>query len=90
MPWKERSVVDGRLRFVARLLEGEPMSHVCREFGENRIQDLRGLQGAWARAPRSMKMGTGTTLSLSHYDEASRHALQSANLRRPTILRYAL
>jgi hypothetical protein len=40
-----------------------------------------------AGAPRSMKMGT--TLSLWHYDEASRDALQSAYLRRPTILRYA-
>ena len=36
MPWKESSVVDERLRFVARLLEGEPMSHMCREFGISR------------------------------------------------------
>ena len=35
LPWKE-SVMDERLRFVARLLEGEPMSHVCREFGISR------------------------------------------------------
>jgi transposase InsO family protein len=28
--------MDERLRFVARLLEGEPMSHVCREFGISR------------------------------------------------------
>ena len=36
MPWKESSVMDERLRFVARLLEGEPMSNVCREFGISR------------------------------------------------------
>jgi integrase len=36
MPWKESSVMNERLRFVARLLEGEPMSHVCREFGISR------------------------------------------------------
>jgi len=36
MPWKESSVMDERLRFVARLLEGEPMSDVCREFGISR------------------------------------------------------
>jgi transposase InsO family protein len=36
MPWKESSVMDERLRFVARLLEGEPMSHVCLEFGISR------------------------------------------------------
>src|SRR6201991_5320332 len=33
MPWKESSVMDERLRFVARLLEGERMSLLCREFG---------------------------------------------------------
>jgi transposase InsO family protein len=36
MPWKESSVMDERLRFVARLLEGEPMTAVCREFGISR------------------------------------------------------
>ena len=32
MPWKESSVMEERLRFVARLLEGEAMSDLCREF----------------------------------------------------------
>jgi transposase len=36
MPWKECSVMDERLRFVARLLDGEAMSDVCREFGISR------------------------------------------------------
>jgi transposase InsO family protein len=36
MPWKASSVVDERLRFVARLLEGEAMSQMCREFGISR------------------------------------------------------
>jgi transposase len=36
MPWTECSVVDERLRFVARLLDGEGMSEVCREFGISR------------------------------------------------------
>lgn len=36
MPWKESSVMDDRLRFVARLLEGEQMSLLCREFGISR------------------------------------------------------
>ncbi|MBL9035992.1 MAG: transposase [Rhodospirillaceae bacterium] len=36
MPWKECSVMDERLRFVARLLEGEQMSLLCREFGISR------------------------------------------------------
>src|SRR6188472_1237729 len=36
MPWKECSVMDERLRFVAKLLDGESMSEVCREFGISR------------------------------------------------------
>jgi len=36
MPWEESSVMEERLRFVARLLEGEQMSHLCREFGISR------------------------------------------------------
>jgi transposase len=36
MPWKECSVVDGRLRFVAQLVDGEPMAEACRAFGISR------------------------------------------------------
>jgi transposase InsO family protein len=36
MPWKETSVMEERLRFVVRLLEGEGMSDACREFGISR------------------------------------------------------
>ena len=36
MPWKECSVMEERLRFVARLLDGERMSDVCRQFGISR------------------------------------------------------
>lgn len=36
MPWMECSVMEERLRFVARLLDGEGMSAVCREFGISR------------------------------------------------------
>jgi len=36
MPWRETSVMEERLRFVAQLLEGEGMSEVCRVFGISR------------------------------------------------------
>ncbi len=36
MPWKVSSVMEERLRFVARLLDGEAMTEVCREFGISR------------------------------------------------------
>jgi transposase-like protein len=36
MPWKDGTKMDERLRFVARRLEGESMSDLCREFGISR------------------------------------------------------
>ena len=47
MPWKECHVEDERLRFVARLLDGEKMARLCAEFEipGNRLQDLRPLPG---------------------------------------------
>jgi len=36
MPWRECSVMEERLRFVARLLDGEAMTDMCREFGISR------------------------------------------------------
>ena len=36
MLWKECSVMDERLQFVARRLAGEPMAELCREFGISR------------------------------------------------------
>lgn len=32
MPWKESCVMDERMKFVARLLEGDSMTELCREF----------------------------------------------------------
>ncbi len=37
MPWKETCVMDERLRFVGRLLSGEKMAPLCREFGISRV-----------------------------------------------------
>ena len=36
MPRKESSVMDERLRFFARLVDDEPMTQVCRDFGISR------------------------------------------------------
>ena len=36
MPWKKCHTVDERLRFVARVLEGEKMAPLCAEFGISR------------------------------------------------------
>src|SRR5207302_2725550 len=48
MPWKECSVMDERLQFVARRLAGEAMAELCREFGISRktgYKNLRSLSG---------------------------------------------
>jgi transposase InsO family protein len=60
MPWKECSVVEERLRFVARLLDGESMSEVCRQFGISRktgykIYDRYKEQGLEALSDRSRR-----------------------------------
>ncbi len=37
MPWKECKPMDERLRFIARLLDGEKMTTVCKDFGISRV-----------------------------------------------------
>ena len=36
MPWKKSVVMDEKMRFIARLLQGERMASLCREFGISR------------------------------------------------------
>src|SRR6266478_1429871 len=58
MPWKERSVVEERMRFVLRLKDGESMASLCREFGISRVTGYKiydrykecGLEGLTDRA----------------------------------------
>ena len=60
MPWKECHVMDERLRFVARLLEGEKMAALCEEFGISRKTGYKiyqryqqiGVQGLTDRSRR--------------------------------------
>ncbi len=60
MPWKECHIVDDRLRFVARVLDGEKMAPLCREFGISRKTGYKifdrykdcGVQGLTDRSRR--------------------------------------
>ena len=60
MPWKECSVMDERLQFVARRLAGEQMADLCREFGISRKTGYKifdryqecGVQGLTDRSRR--------------------------------------
>jgi len=60
MPWKECHIVDERIRFVARLLDGEQMAGLCEEFGISRktgykIYDRYKEHGAEAFTDRSRR-----------------------------------
>jgi transposase InsO family protein len=60
MPWKVSSEMDERLRFIARLLEGEAMTDLCVEFGISRktgykIYDRYKESGAEALNDRSRR-----------------------------------
>src|SRR5262245_63857007 len=71
MPWKECHVEDERLRFIARLLDGESMTALCAEFGISRKTGYKiydrykdcGLQGLTDRSRRDRK---STRLNSSH------------------------
>lgn len=65
MPWKECSIMDDRLRFVGRLLDGEEMSQICREFGISRKTGYKiwnrykehGLEALTDRTRRPVRYG---------------------------------
>jgi putative transposase len=60
VPWRECYKMDERLRFVARLLEGEKMAALCREFDISRKTGYKifhrykdyGLEGLTDRSRR--------------------------------------
>ena len=55
MPWKGCSVMDERLRFVARLLDGEAMSEVCRAFGISRKTGYKIFDHIWQQSGADKK-----------------------------------
>jgi putative transposase len=69
MPWKECHAVDERARFVARLMDCEPMTALCEQFGisrKDRLQDLPALSEDWHPwAQRSEPAAVSTRQSAS-------------------------
>jgi putative transposase len=65
MPWQECSKMDERMKFVARLLEGEKMAVLCREFDISRKTGHKifnrykecGLKGLTDRSRRPYRHG---------------------------------
>ena len=75
MPWKECSVMDERLKFVARRLAGEPMSELCREFGISRKTGYKifdryeqcGVQGLTDRSRRPYRYAHQLPFQVENY-----------------------
>src|SRR6266705_4214632 len=75
MPWKECSVMDERVRFVARLLDGEKMAALCREFVISRKTGYKifdryqecGVQGLTDRSRRPYRYGRRLPFQVEDY-----------------------
>lgn len=63
MPWKESVIMNERMKFIGRLLEGEKMVELCREFGISRKTGYKfwqryksvGLHGLTDRSRRPVR-----------------------------------
>ena len=51
MPWKECNTMDERLRPVARLLDGEKMAVMCREYLAEGRHDVTLMKAKRAQLP---------------------------------------
>src|SRR5688572_26177984 len=75
MPWRECCVMDERMKFVARLLEGEAMTDLCSEFGISRktgykIWDryqLCGIQGLSDRSRRPYRQANQLPMQVEKF-----------------------
>lgn len=72
MPWKECSVMDEKLKFIARLLDGERMAGLCREFSISRKTGYKiwerykdfGLEGLPAQSRKPYKQANQLPLQV--------------------------
>src|SRR5207247_1883254 len=73
--WKECSVMDERLKFVARRLAGEPMAELCREFGISRKTGYKifdryqecGIHGLTDRSRRPYRYANQLPFQVENY-----------------------
>ena len=75
MPWRECSVMDEKLQFVARRIAGEPMMELCREFGISRKTGYKlferyqecGVQGLTDRSRRPYRYAHQLPFQVENY-----------------------
>jgi transposase len=90
MPWKECSVMDERLQFVARRLAGEAMAELCREFGISRKTGYKifdryqecGLQGLSDRSRRPSRYAHQLPFQVENYILNVKHEHSSWGARK--------
>lgn len=64
MPWKASVIMDEKMKFIGRLLQGDKMAELCREFGISRKTGYKfwdrykdvGLHGLTDRSRRPFVM----------------------------------
>ena len=72
MPWKRSVIMDERMKFIGRVLEGEKMTELCREFGISRKTGYKfwqrykdiGLYGLTDRSRRPIRYANQLPLQL--------------------------
>ena len=90
MPWKECHVVDERLRFVARLLDGEKMAPLCAEFGISRKTGYKifdrykdcGVRGPDRPQPAALSARQSAAAGGREADRAAQDGVSRAGARR--------
>src|ERR1035438_1158300 len=97
MPWKECSVMDEKLQFVARRLAGEAMADLCREFGISRKTGYKifdryqecGVQGLTDRSRRPYRYANQLPFQVENYilNVKREHASWGARKIRERLLR---
>src|SRR5262249_26567053 len=97
MPWKECSVMDERLQFVARRLAGEPMTELCREFGISRKTGYKifdryqacGIEGLTDRSRRPYRYAHQLPFQVENFivNVKREHASWGARKLRERLLR---
>jgi putative transposase len=75
MPWKDSRVMDAKLKFIARLLDGEKMASLCREFQISRKTGYK----IWSRYQGS-GLEALSDRSRRPYKQANRLPMQVENL----------
>ncbi len=66
MPWKEVKPMEERTRFIARLLEGDKMTDLCREYGISRKTGYKFLSRFEKLGPQGLYDLSRRPLSIPH------------------------